>query len=176
MNDQFNIRFNNISHEIWLKITQIESLKGKWDGSTKLSPQILGRLKKSVLVTSTGASTRIEGSKLTDETVEKMMKGISIQKFSNRDEQEVMGYYELLQNIFNSWESITFSESAILHFHKELLKYVGKDETHRGEYKKKKMQYIWLMKREISGNSFETTKAYLTQRKCMSSLIGQKQH
>ena len=72
MNDQFNIRFNNISHEIWLKITQIESLK-KVNGMeiTKLSPQILGRLKKSVLVTSIGASTRIEGSKLTDETVEK---------------------------------------------------------------------------------------------------------
>ncbi|MEK7472481.1 MAG: Fic family protein [Patescibacteria group bacterium] len=163
MNDKFNIRFNNVSHEIWLKITQIESLKGKWDGSTKLSPQILGRLKKSVLVTSTGASTRIEGSKLTDETVEKMMKGISIQKFSNRDEQEVMGYYELLQNIFNSWESITFSESAILHFHKELLKYVGKDETHRGEYKKKENAVHMVNEKGKSvGILFETTKAYLT--------------
>ncbi|MEK7168613.1 MAG: Fic family protein [Patescibacteria group bacterium] len=163
MNNKFEIRFKSISHEIWIKITQIESLKGKWEGSTKLSPQILGRLKKSVLVTSTGASTRIEGSKLSDETVEKMMSGISIQKFSNRDEQEVMGYYELLQNVFNSWESLTFNENAILHFHKELLKYVEKDKTHRGEYKKKENAvYMVNEKGESMGIIFETTKAYLT--------------
>mgnify|MGYP001558878462 CR=1 FL=1 len=106
--------------EIWLKIAKIEALKGKWEGSTKLSPQILGRLKQSVLITSTGASTRIEGSKLTDEFIEKMLRGISIQKFSNRDEQEVRGYYELLENVFNSWESLSFTEGAIKHYHKEL--------------------------------------------------------
>ncbi|MDP4009448.1 MAG: Fic family protein [Candidatus Shapirobacteria bacterium] len=171
MNNKFDFRLENISSDIWLKITQIESIKGNWEGSTKLSPQILGRLKQSVLVTSTGASTRIEGSKLSDEEIEKMIRGISIQKFSNRDEQEVQGYYELLQNVFNSWESLVFNENIIKHFHKELLKYVGKDVLHRGEYKKKENTVVMI---DDKGKPievlFETTKAFLTPKE-MSELV-----
>jgi Fic family protein len=171
MNNKFDFRLENISSDIWLKITQIESIKGKWEGSTNLSPQILGRLKQSVLVTSTGASTRIEGSKLSDEEIEKMIRGISIQKFSNRDEQEVQGYYELLQNVFNSWESLVFNENIIKYFHKELLKYVGKDVEHRGEYKKKENTVAIVNEAgEPIEVLFETTKAYLTSKE-MSELI-----
>lgn len=163
MNSKFDLRLKNIPQNIWLKIAQIEAIKGKWDGSTKLNPQVLGRLKKSVLVTSTGASTRIEGSKLSDEDVEKMLRGISIQKFSNRDEQEARGYYELLQNVFNSWESLVFNENLIKHFHKELLKYVEKDVDHRGEYKKKENAVTMINEEgESVGTLFETTPAYLT--------------
>lgn len=171
MNNKFDLRLKNISPDIWLKITQIESFKGKWEGSTKLSPQILGRLKRSVLVTSTGSSTRIEGSKLSDEEIEKLIRGISIEKFSNRDEQEVRGYYELLQNVFDSWNSLIFSENTIKHFHKELLKYVEKDVLHRGEYKRKENTVAIVDKAgkpmEIL---FETTKAYLTPKE-MSELV-----
>ena len=131
----FNLRLENIPNSAWAKITQIEELKGRWSAGSNLSPQALGRLKRSVLITSTGASTRIEGSKLSDEDIEKMLRGISIQKFSNRDEQEVQGYYELLQNVFGSWEESHLNESLIKHFHKELLKYVDKDQLHRGNYK-----------------------------------------
>ena len=84
-------------------MAQIEELKGQWTGGVKLNPQVLGRLKKSVLVTSTGASTRIEGARLSDEDVEKLMRGLRVQKFADRDKQEVKGYYELLENVFDSW-------------------------------------------------------------------------
>lgn len=171
MNNKFDFRLEHISQDIWLKITQIESIKGNWEGSTKLSPQILGRLKQSILITSTGASTRIEGSKLSNEDIEKMIRGISIQKFSNRDEQEVQGYYELLQNVFNSWNSLVFSENVIKHFHKELLKYVGKDVLHRGEYKKKENTVAMINDAgESVGILFETTKAFLTPKE-MSELV-----
>lgn len=171
MNNKFDLRLERVSSDIWLKITQIESIKGNWEGSTKLSPQILGRLKQSILITSTGASTRIEGSKLSDKQIEKMIRGISIQKIDNRDEQEVTGYYELLANVFNSWESIKFSESTIKHFHKELLKYVNKDELHRGEYKKKENTVAMINKEGVPIEVlFETTKAYLTPKE-MSELI-----
>ena len=60
---------------------------------------------------------------------------MNIQKFTDRDKQEVKGYYELLENIFNSWESLKFNESSIKHFHKELLKYSDKDQGHLGNYK-----------------------------------------
>lgn len=133
--DKFSKRLNNIPAEIISKIAKIDELKGSWVTGAQLSPQTLGRLKRSVLITSTGASTRIEGAQLSDENIEKVMRGIQIQKFADRDKQEVKGYYELLENIFNSWRSLKFNESSIKHFHKELLKYSEKDQRHLGDYK-----------------------------------------
>ena len=65
-NARFQKRIQNISHDIWMKINKIDQLKGQWFAGAQLSPQILGRLKKSVLITSSGASTRIEGARLED--------------------------------------------------------------------------------------------------------------
>ena len=136
-----------------------------------MSSQVLGRLKRSVLVTSTGASTRIEGARLSDEDIEKLMRGISIQKFADRDKQEVKGYYELLQNVFDAWKHIRFSENTIKHFHKELLKYVQKDRLHRGEYKKteNKVHMIDAEGKSV-GILFDTTPAYLTPKE-MQELV-----
>jgi Fic family protein len=127
------------------------------------------------LITSTGASTRIEGAKLSDEDIEKLMRGISIQKFSDRDRQEVKGYYELLQNVFDSWKTLKFSESAIKHFHKEMLKYVEKDARHRGEYKKQgnKVQMIDEAGKSI-GVIFDNTPAYLTPKEMLNWLNGHR--
>ena len=132
MKNHLNKRLKNIPEHIWALINNIDLLKGQWIGGAQLNPQALGRLKRSTLVTSTGASTRIEGAKLSDEDVENLMRGLSMQKFADRDKQEVKGYYELLENVFNSWKHIPFSESTIKHFHRELLKHVKKDELHRG--------------------------------------------
>lgn len=161
--DNLSKRIKNIPTGVVSKIAKIDELKGQWITGARLSPQVLGRLKKSVLITSTGASTRIEGSRLSDEDIEKMMRGINIQKFTNRDKQEAQGYYELLENIFNSWKSLKFNESAIKHFHKELLKYVDKDGKHRGEYKKgeNKVHMIDSAGQSI-GILFDTAPAYLT--------------
>ena len=91
------------------------------------------------------------------------MRGINIQKFTNRDKQEARGYYELLENVFNSWKRLKFSESTIKHFHQELLKYVDKDEKHRGDYKKGENKVHML---DDAGKSigilFDTAPAYLT--------------
>ena len=84
----FTQRIDHLPPQIFSKIAKIDELKGQWVGGIKLHPQVLSRLKKFVLVTSTGASTRIEGAHLSDEDVEKLMRGISIQKFSDRDKQE----------------------------------------------------------------------------------------
>lgn len=168
---QFEARFTNISPEIWSKIAKIDEIKGRWIGGVNLSPHILGRLKQSVLVTSAGSSTRIEGAKLSDEDVEKLIQGVKIGKWKSRDEQEVRGYYELLKNIFDSWESLSFTESAIKHFHNEMLKYVSKDEKHKGEYKR--MPNNVVMKDEKGdeiGVVFETVPPYLTPKK-MQELV-----
>src|SRR3989344_1200265 len=153
-NNRFDQRLVSIPSELWSKITQIDELKGQWIAGARLSPQVLNRLKRSVLITSTGASTRIEGAKLSDEDVEKLM---------DRDKQEVKGYYELLENVFDSWKNLRFNESTIKHFHKELLKYVEKDKDHRGEYKKRENQVQMLNAAgESVGVLFDTTPAYLS--------------
>lgn len=170
-NNQFEPRIANISAEIWFKIAKIDEIKGRWTGCINLSPQILSRLKKSVLVTSAGASTRIEGAKLSDEEVEKLIQGIKISKWKNGDEQEVSGYYELLKNIFDSWKALSLNESAIKHFHNEMLKYVTKDERHKGEYKKVENNVIARNEKgEIVGVVFKTVPAYLAPKQ-MQELI-----
>src|SRR3989339_1318626 len=156
-------RIAHVSQHIWSLINQIDHLKGQWIGGAKLNPQALGRLKRSVLVTSTGASTRIEGSRLSDEDVEKFVRGLSLQKFTDRDKQEVHGYFELLENVFHSWKHIPFTENTIKHLHNELLKYAEKDERHRGEYKKNENSVEMFDEFGKSvGIIFETTPAYLT--------------
>lgn len=167
----FDKRLKKLPAEIWEKIAKIDELKGQWIGGAKLNPQALGRLKKSVLITSTGASTRIEGARMTDEDVEKFVAGISIQKFADRDKGEVKGYYELLQKVFDHWKHIQFSENTIKHFHKELLRYVEKDQHHLGEYKKieNKVEMLDASGRYLA-TVFEPTPAYLTPKE-MQELI-----
>jgi len=161
--DNFAKRIEQIPSNIVSKIAKIDELKGRWITGARLSPQVLGRLKRSVLITSTGASTRIEGSRLSDADIEKMIRGINIQKFTDRDKQEAQGYYELLENVFNSWKNLKLSENTIKHFHQELLKYVDKDEKHRGDYKKGENKVHML---DGAGKSiailFDTVPAYLT--------------
>lgn len=70
--DKFDKRIEHLPADIVSKIGQIDELKGQWFKGAQLSPQVLGRLKRSVLITSTGASTRIEGAHLSDEDVEKL--------------------------------------------------------------------------------------------------------
>lgn len=168
---KFDKRLSKISLDIVTKIARVDELKGQWSAGVNLNPYLLGRLKRSVLITSTGASTRVEGAKLSDEDVEKLIEGIAIQRFTDRDKQEVQGYYELLKNVFDSWENIGFSENVIKHFHQELLKYVGKDILHRGKYKSKEnqVQMVDAMGRRI-GILFDTTPAYLTPKQ-MQELV-----
>jgi len=169
--NKFNQRLEHVSATVVSKIGQIDELKGKWITGAQLSPQVLGRLKRSILVTSTGSSTRIEGAKLSDEDIEKMMRGISIQKFTDRDKQEVRGYYELLENVFNSWKTLRFNESTIKHFHSELLKYVDKDQRHRGDYKKQENKVQMINEAgESVGILFNTTLAFLAPKE-MQELI-----
>lgn len=168
MNGKFDKRITSLSSEILELIRQIDGLRGQWAEGANLDRQVLTRLRKSVLVTSTGASTRIEGSELSDEDVEKLMRGLSLKRFRSRDAQEVQGYYELLTNVFNSYQSIPFSEGTIKFFHRELLKHAEKDTLHRGEYKKKENRVEMV---NAAGDSigvlFDTTPAYLTDKEML---------
>lgn len=133
-----NNRFNNrikLNQDILSKISKIDEFKGLWQGSIRLSPQILGRLKTWVIITSTGASTRIEGVKMTDEEIAKFLRGLKTKAPKNRDEQEVAGYADLIGRIFDNHKTLKLSENWILQFHSILLQFSEKDQTHKGKYK-----------------------------------------
>ena len=168
----FSQRLKKITPEVLSIIGRIDEIKGRWTEGMNLSPQLLGRLKKSVLITSSGASTRIEGSRLSDEDVEKFIQGLNINKFRDRDKQEVRGYYELLENIFNAWKSVSFSESSIKHLHHELLKYAQKDIRHCGDYKKTENDVsIFDADGKSIGVVFETTRAYLAPKQTQKLVL-----
>ncbi|WP_395735276.1 Fic family protein [Prosthecobacter sp.] len=168
---RYDLRLQTLSPALLFTIGQIDEHKGRWAAGGQLNPQLLARLKRSVLVTSTGASTRIEGARLSDEEIEKMMRGLSIQKFAERDQQEVNGYFELLRNVFDSWATLSFTESTIRHFHQELLKYVEQDVLHRGDYKRNENRVLMVdAAGESIGVLFETTPAWQTP-SAMSELV-----
>lgn len=159
-----NTRLSTLPAYLWRHIARIDEVKGKWHHvETGLGPQVLGRLRRSVLVTSTGASTRIEGAHLSDEEVERLMRGLSTQKLADRDAQEVRGYYEVLELILDSYASIELSENQIKQLHNLLLKHSAKDERHRGQYKTLENKIEAADPRgQLVGTVLETTPAYLT--------------
>ncbi len=160
---KFDRRIRTLEPHIVASLAAIDEVKGQFKAGLRMTPKAITSLKKSVLVTSAGASTRIEGAKLNDEEVEKVMRGLSVSRFSDRDSQEVQGYLETLQNVFDNYDILPFRESLILSLHKELLKYSTKDELHLGRYKKKENTVGVLgPNSSIVRIMFETTKAYLT--------------
>lgn len=124
-----------ITPEILRLIAGIDEFKGAWRALGTLAPDRLSALRRVATIESIGSSTRIEGSKLSDRDVDKLLSNLAIQFFETRDEQEVAGYAELMDLVFNSWQDIPFNESHIKQLHQILLRHSEKDTRHRGQYK-----------------------------------------
>lgn len=168
---KFDHRIKNPDPHIVALLAEIDGIRGEFKSGLRMTPQAITNLKKSTLITSAGASTRIEGAKLTDEEVEKVMQGLAISKFADRDSQEVQGYLETLQNVFDSYQTLPLRESVITSLHNQLLKYSNKDDTHRGGYKKKENTVGVLgPDGKVAKIMFETTPVYLTPKE-MQELV-----
>lgn len=168
---KFDHRIKNPEPHVVSFLTSIDEIRGVFRVGLRMTPQAITSLRKSVLVTSAGASTRIEGSKLSDEEVKKIMQGLSLSKFADRDSQEVQGYLEVLQNVFDSFQTLPLRESTIQSLHKELLKYSSKDDLHRGDYKQKE-NIVGILDEsgKVAKIMFETTPAWQTPKE-MTELV-----
>lgn len=124
-----------ITPEVFGLVARIDEFKGAWRTLGTLAPERLSALRRVATIESIGSSTRIEGSKLSDREVERLLSNLAIKKFDSRDEQEVAGYAELMDLIFRAWEDIPFTENHVKQLHQILLQYSQKDEWHRGAYK-----------------------------------------
>ncbi len=129
------LREFSISGSLLKAIAGIDEFKGHWAALGNLAAERLYALRRIATIESVGSSTRIEGVKLTDDEVEKLLLGLDIRSFRSRDEQEVAGYAELMEMIFESFPDISLTENHILQLHGVLLKYSAKDVRHRGHYK-----------------------------------------
>ena len=117
-------------------VGDIDEFKGAWKALGNLAPDRLATLKRVATVESVGASTRIEGAKLTDVEVDLILSNLDLGSFRTRDEQEVAGYAEATKMVFDSWPDIPLTENHIKQLHGVLLKFSQRDERHRGDYKK----------------------------------------
>jgi len=125
-----------ITPEILKLIADIDEFKGRWKVIETLAPEKLTSLRRIATIESVGSSTRIEGSKLSDVEVEKLLSELQAKSFASRDEEEVAGYADAMGMIFEGYEAITATENHIRQLHGVLLKYSSKDQDHRGEYTK----------------------------------------
>jgi len=152
-----------VSHAALQIIAEIDEFKGKWEALRTLSPERLLALRHVATIESVASSTRIEGVNLTDQEVEALLANLQRYTFRSRDEQEVAGYAEAMDLVFQSWEYLTLTENHLSQLHALLLKYSDKDEHHRGHYKKLPNNVVAYDTdgREI-GIIFETTPPFQT--------------
>jgi Fic family protein len=124
-----------ITQELLALLSEIDEFKGAWRSLGTIAPERLNALRRVATIESIGSSTRIEGSKLTDREVERLLGNLEIKRFSTRDEQEVAGYADVMETVFRAWSDIPITENYIKQLHRDLLRFSDKDERHRGEYK-----------------------------------------
>ena len=124
-----------ITSELLALISEVDEFKGAWRALGTLAPERLKAMRHVATIESIGSSTRIEGSKLTDREVERLLANLKIQRFGSRDEQEVAGYAEVMETVFHAWAEIPITENHIKQLHRDLLRHSDKDERRRGEYK-----------------------------------------
>ena len=139
-----NLAGLKISAETLRLIGGIDEFKGAWRVIGRLAPERLSALRHVATIESIGSSTRIEGSKLTDREVERLLSHVEIRNFANRDEQEIIGYAETMQTIFANASAIALTENHIQQLHRDLLRHAAKDERHRGAYKKVRNDVVAL--------------------------------
>lgn len=161
----------HITNELLTAIGEIDEFKGRWEALGNLAPERLSALKRIATIESVGSSTRIEGVKLTDEEVERLLSGLEVNSFRSRDEQEVAGYADVMELIFDSYSDMKLSENIIRQLHGMLLRYSEKDGRHRGKYKtvSNNVEAFDDMGRSI-GVVFETSSPFDTPR-FMEALI-----
>ena len=131
----FDIATLRITPEILSLIAEIDEFKGAWRAIGRIAPERLSGLRRVATIESIGSSTRIEGARLSNRDVERLLSNLELSSFTTRDEQEVAGYAEVMETVFAHWDAIPLTENHIKQLHRDLLVHSGKDERHRGAYK-----------------------------------------
>jgi len=145
------------------KIQRIDAFNFHWDKYFPTRSQaLLKELKALSTISSVGSSTRIEGASLSDEEIKTLIANMTITQLKSRDEEEVLGYFEVINLIYESYEAINLSEAYIKQLHSLLLQFSCKDTRHRGEYKALSNKVVAQYPDGTTRVIFNTTEPYLT--------------
>lgn len=151
-------------------ISYIDSFKGKWNIVEQKENNYLKELRKIATIESIGSSTRIEGAQLTNNEIKELLENMKITKLTTRDQQEVAGYYDVLEIIFESHTDIKISKNYVQQLHQRLLKYSVKDDRHRGNYKNLSNKVVANYPDGTQKIIFNTTEPHLVESE-MNQLI-----
>jgi Fic family protein len=125
----------DLGMELLAELSKLDRFDASWLSIEKREAASLKQLKSIATVRSVGASTRIEGSRMTDDEVAVLIEKLAIGTLEDRDEQEVMGYFEVMDIIAEHFDTIEITENELRNLHKMLMKYAEKDSWHKGRYK-----------------------------------------
>lgn len=107
-------------------ISKLDRFDASWSAIERREGQTLKQLKAIATVRSVGASTRIEGSRMSDEEVDVLLRNTDISKLEDRDAQEVVGYFQVLDLISESYADIDITENSLKGLHNQLLRFSDK--------------------------------------------------
>lgn len=161
----------NLDWELIESISKIDRFDASWSAIEKREGQSLKHLKTAATIKSVGASTRIEGSKMSNEEIEVLLNNIDISKMEDRDSQEVLGYFNALDLISESYKDINITEGNIKNLHIVSLKYSKKDAWHKGEYKQQSNVVEATHSDGRKQIIFQTTEPGFATKEAITSLI-----
>lgn len=171
MKNQVHSLFIDINWHLINRISQIDRFDAQWTNIEKREGQSLRQLKSIATVRSVGASTRIEGAKLSDKEVAVLLENINITKLEDRDSQEVVGYFNVLDLISDVYPDIEITENELKNLHNLLMKHSEKDAWHKGDYK----QFSNAVEARLPDGSkqliFQTTPEGFPTQEAMRSLV-----
>ena len=111
------------SSDILNLVAKIHEYKGRQDMFVRQKPVELDRLVKIAKIQSTEASNKIEGIVTTSTRIKQLFEEKTTPR--TRDEDEIMGYRDVLNTIHESNEYIPIRPSYILQLHRDLLQRAG---------------------------------------------------
>ncbi|MBR4750292.1 MAG: Fic family protein [Thermoguttaceae bacterium] len=109
--------------EIVSYLSKIHEFKGKQAFYLRQNPVALERMIEIARIQSTEASNRIEGIVTTNSRLKSLVADKTTPQ--NRDEEEILGYRNVLNLIHENYDAIPIRSSYILQLHQELLKYTN---------------------------------------------------
>jgi Fic family protein len=115
----------SIPHRFITIIRQIGEYKGKQDLYKRQAPEMLENLRHVAIIQSTESSNRLEGITADINRIKELVEEKT--NPANRSEAEIAGYRDVLNTIHSNYEHIPFSKSVVLQFHRDLMKYAGKE-------------------------------------------------
>jgi Fic family protein len=164
----FDFKYNQ---QIIKLIGFIDSFKGKWNIVEQKENIYLKELRKIATIESIGSSTRIEGAQMTNEEIKELLNNMEITKLKTRDQQEVVGYYDVIELIYESYPEIKISSNDILFLHQRLLKYSIKDDRHRGKYKNLSNKVVANYPDGTQKTIFNTTEPHLVEKEINELIV-----